>query len=562
MPDSVPVRGSAYHPAGGTRHGHHRLRKLTQAEMRSDAGVTLLLRERPTGPTTAQSLAWLQSLPDARSRHLDINQLTARHGFAPGDRDRVVRWATSVGLSITTEDAATRRVMVRGRVEQLARAFDVDLERFRWQQHDGRSVEYRGHSGPVSLPAHIGRIVDGVYGLDDRPLARSHLHSLDDGRSSIVAYDPPQLASLYDYPRLVNGGEGVELVAAMIELGGVVHPFDLAASFARLGLPAPDITNVWLDGATPAPDPNGADVEVALDYQVIGGMVAAMAPKAHLTIVSYNAPNSERGFIDAAATAAADAMRHPAAVSISWGAPEDHWSRQGMRGLDAAFAIGALHGVTFSAAAGDAGSANDEVDGYQHPEFPASSPHAWACGGTTLLAARGRIRTETVWNELSRGAGAAGSGVSTMFPVPAYQAALGIRPRSADNGAPGRGLPDGSGNADPLTGWNVVALRRLRSTGGTSAVAPMYTALWTLVSAQLGHRIGLPHSALYAKRGRGFNDVTAGDTGGPYRATRGWDLASGWGSPNGRQIARDLGARVQSPDIREPRIGGGEREIA
>ena len=219
-------------------------------------------------------------------------------------------------------------------------------------------------------------------------------------------------------------------------------------------------------------------------------------------------------------------------------------------------------GVTFSAAAGDAGSTNDEIDGFQHPEFPASSPHAWACGGTTLLAARGRIRTETVWNELSRGAGAAGSGVSSAFPIPAYQAACGIRPRSADGGALGRGLPDGSGNADPLTGWNVVALRRLRSTGGTSAVAPMYTALWTLVSAQLGHRIGLPHPLLYAKRGRGFNDVISGDTGGPYRAGRGWDLASGWGSPDGRQIARDLGVRLQTPDLRRPRVAGGEREIA
>ena len=233
-----------------------------------------------------------------------------------------------------------------------------------------------------------------------------------------------------------------------------------------------------------------------------------------------------------------------------------------MRGLDAAFATGALHGVTFSAAAGDAGSTNDEVDGFQHPEFPASSPHAWACGGTTLLAARGRIRTETVWNELARGAGAAGSGVSTVFPVPAYQAALGIRPRSADGGALGRGLPDGAGNADPLTGWNVVALRRLRSTGGTSAVAPMYTALWTLVSEQLGHRIGLPHPALYARRGRGFNDVTSGDTGGPYRAGRGWDLASGWGSPDGRQIARDLGVRLPAQEVRRPRSGTGEREIA
>jgi kumamolisin len=562
MPDSVPLRGSAYHPAGGARPGHRSLRKLTAAELQADAGVTLMLRERRSGPTTAQSLAWLQALPDPSARHLDIAQLTARHGFDTADRDRVVRWATAAGLQVTGEDAATRRVMLRGRVEQLSRAFEVDFERFGWTRADGGSVEYRGHRGPARLPAHLDGVVEGVYGLDDRPLARSHVRGLDDGRTAVLAYDPPQLASLYDFPRLPNGGEGVELVAAMIELGGVVHPFDLAASFARLGLPAPDVTNVWLDGATPTPDPNGADVEVALDYQVIGSMIAAMAPKAHLTIVSYNAPNSERGFIDATATAASDAIRRPAAVSISWGAPEDHWSRQGMRGLDAAFATGSLHGVTFSAAAGDAGSTNDEVDGYQHPEFPASSPHAWACGGTTLLAARGRIRTETVWNELARGAGAAGSGVSTVFPVPAYQAELGIRPRSADGGALGRGLPDGSGNADPLTGWNVVALRRLRSTGGTSAVAPMYTALWTLVSAQLGHRIGLPHPALYARRGRGFNDVTTGDTGGPYRAGRGWDLASGWGSPNGRQIARDLGVRIPAQEVRRPRIGGAEREIA
>jgi kumamolisin len=244
MPDSIALRGSAFHPAGGTRAGHRRLRKLSDAELQLDAGVTLLLRERPTGPTTAQSLAWLQSLPDGRKRHMDLSQLTARHGFDPSDRDRVVRWATAVGLQVTFEDAATRRVMVRGSADQLGKAFGVDLERFRWQQPDGRSVEYRGHSGPVHLPSQVHGVIDGVFGLDDRPIARSHVHSLEDGRAAVFAYDPPQIAALYDYPRLPNGGEGVELVAAMIELGGVVHPFDLAASFARLGLPAPDITNV------------------------------------------------------------------------------------------------------------------------------------------------------------------------------------------------------------------------------------------------------------------------------------------------------------------------------
>ena len=99
MPDSVPLRGSAYHPAGGTRPGHRSLRKLNESELHADAGVTLLLRERTSGPTTAESLAWLQTLPGPSARHLDIAQLTARHGFAVSDRDRVVRQRAEQSVS-------------------------------------------------------------------------------------------------------------------------------------------------------------------------------------------------------------------------------------------------------------------------------------------------------------------------------------------------------------------------------------------------------------------------------------------------------------------------------
>jgi kumamolisin len=226
--------------------------------------------------------------------------------------------------------------------------------------------------------------------------------------------------------------------------------------------------------------------------------------------------------------------------------------------MDSAFAIGSRRGVTYSAAAGDAGSTNNETDRRQHAEFPASSPHVWACGGTTLIASGDRIVSEAVWNELESDAGVAGSGVSRVFATPAYQSSAGLRPRSADDGLPGRGLPDGSGDADPLTGWNIVALRELRTTGGTSAVAPMYTALWTLLAGLRGGPVGAPHQGLYAARGRGFNDVTAGNTGGPYVATRGWDLASGWGSPRGVDIARELKVIAPSVDVREAEV----RELA
>ena len=548
MSHSVPLAGSAFHPNDRPRVGHHRARPLTELERRSPIELTLQLRERRDSPTVQQSLAWLQSVP--RARHLDVRDVAALHDASASDRERVAAWARSAGAIVIGENRTARHITVRAPAFRLGELFGVQLEWFRAHAAAGGTIEYRGHLGPVRVPHFLDGVVTGVYGLDNRPVAAPRLRSLDHARPGIVSYDPPEIAVVYGYPRLPGGGEGLRLVAGMIELGGITHAADLAASFARLGLHPPEVVNVDIDGAVPIPDPDGADVEVALDYQVLGAMVLAMAPKARLTIVSYNAPNSERGFIDAAAAAASDETRRPAAVSISWGAPEDRWSLQGMRGLDAVFASGSLRGVTYSAAAGDAGSSDGQMDG-QHPEFPASSPHVWSCGGTTLLATRGQILSETVWNELDRGQGAAGSGVSGVFGPPSYQVRSRIVPRSADTGSPGRGLPDGAGVADPVTGWNVLAFGRLRTTGGTSAVAPMYTALWTLVTALRGRRVGLPHPALYAADGRGFHDIVSGNTGGPYAARRGWDAASGWGSPDGRVIARELGAhgpRVRAPE--------------
>lgn len=553
MADAVPLHGSAFHALDRPRAGHQRARPLTPREEQSPIELTVMLRERPYAVTVQQALAWQHRQPEA-SDALTGEAAAMRHAFAREDRDAIAHWARASGMQMLGEDAATRRIRLRASATRVSELFGVRLEQFRWQRAGG-VVEYRGHLGPVRVPRAIAHLVTGVYGLDDRPVAEPRLARLDRTRPGVVSYDPTEVAAVYRYPRLPHDGAGIHLVAGMIELGGVTHAADVSAAFARLGLPAPEIVHVRVDGAEPSPDPGGADMEVALDYQVLGAMVLAMAPKAHLTIVSYDAPNSERGFIDAAAAAAGDAVHRPAAVSISWGGSEDAWSHQGMRGLDGIFAAGSLRGVTYSAAAGDAGSNDGVFDGRQHPEFPASSPHVWACGGTTLLATRDGILSETVWNERLRDRGAAGSGVSRVFATPAYQTIARIHPRNPDTGHAGRGLPDGSGVADPVTGWNVFTGGRMRITGGTSAVAPIYTALWTLAASLRGRRLGLPHPLLYRAGAHAFNDVTHGDTGGPYSAKRGWDAASGWGSPNGVAIARTLsgpGLKHRPPHARRP----------
>ena len=207
----------------------------------------------------------------------------------------------------------------------------------------------------------------------------------------------------------------------------------------------------------PGQDPNGADGEVELDIEVAG----AVAPGA--TKVVYFAPNTDQGFIDAVTTAV-HATPTPTVVSISWGQSEDSWTAQGRTALDQAMADAAALGVTVTVAAGDNGSTDGQNDGANHTDFPASSPHALACGGTSLRAnpATGVISSETVWNDGATG-GATGGGVSDVFPLPSWQAARGCRPGA---GTGGRGVPDVAGNADPETGYQVLVDGKPRCSAG------------------------------------------------------------------------------------------------
>jgi kumamolisin len=201
--------------------------------------------------------------------------------------------------------------------------------------------------------------------------------------------------------------------------------------------------------------------------------------------------------------------------------------------------MGAVRGIVSSVAAGDNGSTDARSDGRQHADHPASAPHAVGCGGTRLLARGGRRVSEEAWNELRAGQGATGGGVSEHFAVPRYQSGAGVCPVSANDARAGRGVPDVAGNADPLTGY-IIHHRGVDSVvGGTSAVAPLWTALFAVITASTGHRLGNVLPALYGARAVGFTDVTTGDNG-AYPTTRGWDPATGLGVPYGTGLCAAL----------------------
>jgi kumamolisin len=314
-----------------------------------------------------------------------------------------------------------------------------------------------------------------------------------------------------------------------------------------------------VDGASNAPgsDPSGADVEVALDVDVIG----AVAPGAKQVV--YFAPNNgDQGFVDAI-SAAASATPAPIAISISWGQSEDSWTAQGRSAMDAAMADAAAMGITVCVASGDNGSGDAITDGMPHVDFPASSPHALACGGTKLVAnaATGTISSEVVWNETAANQGAGGGGVSDLFAVPSFQANAGVPPRAAQSAtasgsaaasasgsaaasAGGRGVPDVAGNADPVTGYQIFSGGQAQVVGGTSAVAPLWAALVSRLAEATGQRFGLIQTLLYAgvtpgTAVAGFNDITSGNIG-AYAAGPGWDACSGLGSPDGTALLARL----------------------
>jgi kumamolisin len=404
-------------------------------------------------------------------------------------------------------------------------------------------VRHRYRSGGLSVPAALGGIVVAVLGLDDRPVARPQVRwsgrAVTPGRApsgTPVPLTALQVASLYNFPA---GTDGTGKTIAIIELGGGYQMSDLDTYFSGLGLATPSVTAVPVDGGSNSPGQDtGADGEVALDIEVAG----AVAPGA-TQVVYFSNNTSDQGFIDAVSTAV-HATPTPIVISISWGGPEPQWSKQSLTAMDQAFQDAAALGVTVTVASGDNGSSDNPQNskGPAQADFPASSPHALACGGTTLVGdlSASAIVSEVVWNEVAHNEGAGGGGISAAFPVPSWQS-----PATAP-ALSGRGVPDVAGNADPVSGYEIVVGGQQQPIGGTSAVAPLWAGLIARLAQATGTKFGLLQPLIYAgvmpgADAAGFNDITEGNNG-AYSAGPGWDACSGLGSPDGAKILSRLSA--------------------
>jgi len=529
----VKIPGSERKPMKGAT-------KTAAADPNEVMQATIVLRPRQSS-ANAEPLEALV----ARGGRLTREEYQARYGADPADVQTVLKFASSFGLALTKVDMGARTLTLTGKTSNFSKAFQVELAKY---EHSGGS--YRGRTGAISIPQELSDIIRSVHGLDNRPQAKPHFRLAKNTKKARTAaaaatsYTAVQVAKAYNFPTGANGkGETV----GIIELGGGYNQSDLSTYFSNLNIsPVPSVVAVSVDGGTNSPtgDPNGPDTEVMLDIEVVGSVASGA------NIAVYFAPNTDAGFLDAINQAVNDTVNKPSILSISWGGPESSWTAQSLQSFNSALQSAAAVGVSVCVAAGDDGSTDGVTDGEDHVDFPASSPYALACGGTTLKISGSTISSEVVWNDLSSNDGATGGGVSGTFPIPTWQANANVPPSTNPSGFAGRGMPDVAGDADPATGYQIEADGQSFAVGGTSAVAPLWAGLIALFNQSQGKSLGYLNPTLYqnvGESGGAFHDITSGNNG-DYKAAVGWDPCTGWGSPNGAALLTALSGSAPSPD--------------
>ncbi len=522
----VALKGSVREPMVGSR-------AVGPTDPNERIQVTVRLRHRQS-PDEAVGAATSSRAAAGAQPHLSREEYAARYGANPADLALVETFAKQHNLVVVESDLARRSVMLEGTAAALSDAFQVRLE-----QYAARTHSYRGRVGAIQVPADLAEVVEGVFGLDNRPVATTHYRRPKSptgvqARVPGASFSPDTLAKLYNFPA---GLDGHGQTVAIIELGGGFSQTDLDHYFHGLGLPTPQVTARLIDHALnqPVPGSDSPDGEVMLDIEVVG----AVAPGAK--IVVYFAPNTDKGFLDAVTAAVNDATNKPSVISISWGGAEKRWTQQAIDNMNEAFKAAALMGVTVTCAAGDTGSADmssgdDDFDNLAHVDFPASSPFALACGGTRLSASGNSITSEVVWNDGPDSA--TGGGISDVFDVPDYQQHAHIPHSANPGGRTGRGVPDVSGVADPETGYQVRVHGEDGVIGGTSAVAPLWAGLVARLNQSLGHSVGALQAVLY-ENPQVCRPITQGNNG-AYQAGPGWNACTGLGSPDGAKLLAAL----------------------
>jgi subtilisin-like proprotein convertase family protein len=483
----------------------------------------------------------LQQIYDPTSpffhQYLTPEQFTEKFGPTEQDYQAVMDFAKANRLTVTTTFGNRVLLDIEGNVPDIERALHITM---RIYNHPRENRQFHAPDTEPSLD--IAVPILHIGGLDDYSLPRP---------ANLVMH--PSLQSAAGPPKTGSGSGGTFLgndyraayvpgtpltgtgqTVGLLQFDGYFTN-DITRYENLAGISSVTLTNIPIDGGVATP---GSGVgEVSLDIE----MVISMAPGVSRVMV-YEAPNPSP-WEDLVHRIAMDNQAKQISCSWSGGAADPT--------AEAAFLQMAVQGQSFFCASGDT---NAVVGTFP---FPTDSTNITEVGGTTLTTtgAGGSYSSETVWNwflEIGASEDGVGSsgGISTLYPIPPWQQGVGTPSNKGSSTL--RNVPDVA-----LTADNVFVAYGNGTTnwfGGTSCAAPLWAGFTALINQQAATNslppVGFLNPALYAI-GNGpsytscFHDITTGNntwsgSTGRFFAVTGYDLCTGWGTPNGINLINAL----------------------
>jgi len=489
----------------------HAMRLVLVLPHRNQAGLESLLQELydPASPSYRQFLT--------------VEEFTARFGPSQEDYDAVVSFAQAHGFTVEGTSRNRMNVDITGLVANVEEAFHVNMGLYQ-HPNENRTFYAADREPTPDVPVTLWHIA----GLDNYSIPRPALirrnaamkTNATTGSGPSASFLGSDMRAAYYGGTLTGSGQSLGL----LEYYGT-DLADLTTYFKNVGqtnnVP---ITLLSTDGtSTSCLESSGCDdTEQTLDMtQAIG-----MAPGLSSLVVYVGSTDS------AIFNAMATHSPLNAQLSSSW-----TWSPADPNTDNPYFEEFAAQGQNLFQAAGDSGAwkSSSKI-------FPADDVYLTTVGGTDLLtsSAAGPWSSETAWVD-------GGGGISPdKYAIPSWQTSAASGCSSCSKTY--RNGPDVSANAN-FTFYVCADQTACTANeyGGTSFAAPMWAGYLALVNEQAvtnnGKTVGFINPTLYSI-GAGssyttdFHDITSGSNG--FSATTGYDLATGWGSPNGSGLITAL----------------------
>ena len=550
---AVSIAGQAqtlltHHVRDAIRSGRAQAMGRLGASQPMQLDLVLPLRD-PAG--LDQFLTELYDPSSASYRHyLTPTEFTARFGPTQEQYNEVLAFAKANHLTVVGGSRDGMDVQVKGPVTAIESAFHLSMHTY---MHPTEGREFYGPdrepttslSFPLwhvsgldnySIPHPMLTKKSDVAAARGIPVEKVVSHATTGSGPSASFLGSDMRAAYYGGSALTGAGQNLGLFEY---LGTDLA--DLATYYKNVGQTYnPNvITLLSTDGTSTACVDTRAggkcdDTEQELDITQALGMAPGLA---NLTVYV--------GSVDTAIISAMTTHNPlPTTIGCSWG-----WTPADPTTLDPYFKKMAAQGQNFFAASGDSSTWSTKNEAW-----PADDAYVVSVGGTDLVTASagGAWKSETAWVD-------SGGGITPdKIAIPAWQQLSGVINSSNKGSTTLRNGPDVSANAN-FTFYTCSDQTTCLANeyGGTSFAAPMWAGYIALVNQQLAANgqstIGFINPTIYAQNvtssyAANFHDITSG-TSGSYSAVTGFDLVTGWGSPNTGLINALAGSSTQTPSF-------------